>query len=133
MDFNLIQFEKHSDERGDLVVFLKSSDLMGEKKKFGQIYFVTFSQKGVIRGNHYHKKWREWFGIVTGKLRVLLKDRKTQEIKELILEAGQNKYIRLEIGPNIVHAFESLSDSASLINYTDTEWSDDDTFKEVIL
>jgi len=128
MDYKIEHFEKFNDERGQLVVFLRNRNLEKNFKKFGQIYFVTFDKKGAVRGNHYHKRWREWFGVVTGKLEVILKDVKTKKSKILILDGNSNEYVRLEIGPNIVHAFKNISPKASLLNYADKEWSSGDTF-----
>lgn len=133
MDFKIDYIEKYDDIRGNLVVFLKNRDLTEGYKEFGQIYFVTFNKKKIIRGNHYHKKWREWFSVVTGKIEVVLKDIKTGEIKKIILDSESHKYSRLEIGPNIAHSFKSITDEASLLNYTDTEWSSDDTFNEELI
>jgi len=130
MDYKILEFEKHNDERGQLVVFLRNSQLAESQKEFGQIYFVTFEKAGVVRGNHYHKKWREWFGVVAGRLEVVLKDVGTGDQVKLILDAAdEKKYIRLEIGPGIAHAFRSLSDYAALINYGDKEWSADDSIR----
>ncbi len=128
MDYSIEKFEKHNDLRGQLVVFLKNSNLSASMKEFGQIYFVTFDGRGVVRGNHYHKRWREWFGVVSGKLSVELMDLSTGETVSLVLDGDSDDYIRLEIGPNIVHAFCSLTPMASLLNYTDTEWAPLDTF-----
>lgn len=133
MDYKVDFIEKHDDPRGHLVVFLKNSDLKNDFKSFGQIYFVTFGKPGVIRGNHYHKEWREWFGVVTGKVEVVLKDIMTGEVVNLVIDSQADKYSRLEIGPNIAHAFRNLSDEASLLNYTDTEWSPGDTYKEILI
>lgn len=133
MDYKVDFIEKHDDERGRLVVFLKNADLNDCFKTFGQIYFVTFNKIGIIRGNHYHKKWREWFGVVDGKVDVMLKDILTGEVVNLIIDGSDDKYTRLEIGPNVAHAFRSLSETASLLNYTDTEWSDGDTFREELI
>ncbi|MFA6185102.1 MAG: WxcM-like domain-containing protein [Candidatus Shapirobacteria bacterium] len=133
MDYKIDFIEKHDDKRGHLVVFLRDSDLKKEFKEFGQIYFVTFGKSNVVRGNHYHKKWREWFGLVTGKVEVVLKDMKTGEIVRIIIDSKSDKYTRLEIGPNIAHSFRNLSKKASLLNYTDTEWSPDDTFFEELI
>ena len=55
-------------------------------------------------------------------------DVKTGKKKKLILDAKDEKYIRLEIGPNIAHAFKSMTAKASVVNYTDQEWSADDVF-----
>lgn len=125
--------ESHSDDRGRLVVFLKARELNGPQKKFGQIYFVTFNRRGVIRGNHYHKKWREWAGIVFGRIKVVLKDMNTGKRRELVLNADSKRYVRLELAPNTAHAFKSLSSRAILLNYGDTEWPKADSFFHQIL
>jgi dTDP-4-dehydrorhamnose 3,5-epimerase len=127
MNYKIKYLQKFTDKRGDLIVFLKESELSLEKKKLGQIYFITFKNKGIIRGNHYHKKWYEWFGVVTGKVEVFLKDIKTGEIKTFILDADSDRYKRLEVGPYIAHAFKSLTDNVSLLNYADSEWSKEDS------
>ncbi len=127
MDYVIEYFEKYNDDRGQLVVFLRNSNLEKKDKQFGQIYFVTFNRKGAIRGNHYHKKWREWFGVVEGKLEVILKDIKIGEEKRMILDGNDKKYIRLTIGPYIAHAFRSLSRKASLVNYANDEWNRNDS------
>lgn len=128
MDYKIDYFEKHSDKRGQLVVFLKNTDLDKKNKIFGQIYFVTFKKKGAVRGNHYHKKWREWFGVVSGKVEVILKDIESGQIVKLFLDGDREKYVRLEIGPNIAHAFKNISKHASLLNYANIQWSKKDTF-----
>lgn len=128
MDYRIEHFQKYNDVRGQLVVFLRNSDLEPKLKKFGQIYFVTFDKQGVVRGNHYHKKWREWFGVVSGKVDVYLKDIKSGKEKKLVLDGNSKKYIRLEIGPNIAHAFRNRTKYASLINYTNIEWTKTDTY-----
>ena len=121
MNNKITLIKKHTDTRGDLIVFLKN-------KKVGQIYFVTFNRKGVIRGNHYHKKWREWCGIITGRIWVILKDIRNKEKNSFVLDSNKNPYLRIEIAPYIAHAFVSLTPSASLLNYADTEWSGKDDF-----
>lgn len=133
MDYFIEKVEKNIDGRGELVVFLKNGELPSHRKKFGQIYFITFNGKSVIRGNHFHKKWREWFGIVTGSAIVKLEDVITKEHVSLKLDAGHKTYIRLEIGPNIAHAFKSLSSSVSLLNYGDKEWSAKDSHPYVLI
>ena len=133
MDYKIDQIEKHNDDRGQLVVFLKKTNLPKKYHVLGQIYFVTFDKPGIIRGNHYHKKWREWFGVVEGKLKVILKDVRTGEVKKMILSSTSKKYMRLEIGPYIAHAFTNISDSAALLNYTNTEWSKNDDYEEFLI
>lgn len=133
MDYKLEKFEKFKDDRGDLIVFLRESQLDDAKKKFGQIYLVTFKKKGVVRGNHYHKKWHEWFGIIAGKVTCVLYDVRTGKKKKMTLDAQADKYIRLEVGPYIAHAFKSLTSYAALVNYADSEWNSKDSFQITIL
>ena len=134
MDYKIEYFEKYNDKRGQLVVFLRNRDLKKKQKALGQIYFATFDKKNSIRGNHYHKKWREWFGVVSGRLKAIVMDIRTKEKKEFILDGSDtDKYIRLEIGPNIAHAFKNISNKASLLNYSDKEWSANDTFRIEIM
>jgi len=128
MDYKLTETEKYDDERGKLVVFLKNRNLKKSDKEFGQVYFITFSRKGIVRGNHYHKRWREWFGIVDGRVKIMLEDVRTKEHIRLILSANDQNYSRLEIGPYIAHTFKSLTNNAILLNYADKEWFSKDTF-----
>lgn len=127
MDYKLEKFKKFSDSRGDLIVFLKQSNLPLKRKKFGQIYFVTFNKKGIVRGNHYHKKWTEWFGVVYGKVEVVLENVKTKKRSTFIIDSKEDGYTRLNIGPNIAHSFKSLTKYSALLNYADSEWSERDT------
>lgn len=122
MDMQIHKIELHNDKRGELMVFLTNSSFVKKDRKFGQIYLITFAKKGVIRGNHYHKKWREWFTVVHGRLELFLKDIKTGETQKMILN-NKNQHIGIEIGPYIAHTFRSLSTSATLLNYASHKWS----------
>ncbi|MEK7502630.1 MAG: WxcM-like domain-containing protein [Patescibacteria group bacterium] len=133
MDYKIEHFEKFNDQRGELVVFLRNRSLKRKYKEFGQIYFVTFNKKGVIRANHYHRQMREWFGVIKGKVRVALVDIKTKESKNFTLDGNSKKYVRLEIGPGVVHGFKSISDEVSLLNYTNKEWLAKDVFSMEVI
>lgn len=122
MNFEILRLTKHNDYRGDLVEFLKKDELNGANKNFGQIYFVTFSNKDVIRGNHYHKETEEWFGVIFGSVFVVLEDVKTKERKSFTLHYSESEFVRLRIGKGIAHAFKSLSDSAILLDYSNKEY-----------
>lgn len=127
MNYKLVYSKKHTDERGYLVEFLKRNELSGKNKIFGQIYFVTFNHPNVIRGNHYHKKTEEWFGIVNGSVKVALVDVKTNKRKFFTLHASKNKFIRLKIGAYIAHAFKSLTPSAILLDYANKQYDQKNT------
>jgi len=116
MNYKLVKHKKWIDERGYLAEFLTRKELKGNAK-FGHIYFVTFSHPGVVRGNHYHSHKEEFFGLAMGKVRIVLEDIRTRERKTFILDANKKQFTRLQIGPNIAHAIESLSNNVVLIDY----------------
>jgi dTDP-4-dehydrorhamnose 3,5-epimerase-like enzyme len=133
MDYRHERTKNIIDGRGQLTVFLRKNDLLPSRRSFGQIYFVTFDKKGVVRGNHYHKRWREWFGVVTGSVRVYLQDVRTHEKRSFVLSAGKRHFYRLQIGPYIAHAFKSLTSKAALLNYGDAPWSQDDRYVHALI
>jgi len=134
MNYKLVKHKKWIDERGYLAEFLTKNELK-KGAKFGHIYFVTFSRPGIVRGNHYHSHKEEHFGLAMGKVRIVIKDIKTNKRKSFILDAQKHQFTRLQIGPNIAHAVESLSDKAILIDYF-SSWYDSghpDSFKYMLI
>lgn len=117
MDYKIVNSTKRIDHRGYLVDFLKGTHMDKEDEKLGQIYFVTFEKKNIVRGNHYHKNKKEWFVVVRGKLKAVFLDLKTKEKIELVLDGDSEEYVRLFVGKNIAHAFKSLTKRAEMINY----------------
>jgi len=134
MNFKLIKKPKHADYRGSLVEFLSQKELK-KAQFFGEIHFAAFSRSGIIRGNHYHAKKEEYFGVVIGKVQIEIEDIKTKEHKSFILDVDDPEFICLQIGSNIAHAAKSLSDSAVLINYSSLAYNPEnpDTFKYALL
>jgi dTDP-4-dehydrorhamnose 3,5-epimerase len=122
MNFEILHLTKHDDERGYLVEFLKKNELEKRNKAFGQIYFVTFNKKNTIRGNHYHKKTEEWFGVIFGSVLVILEDVNTKERKTFTLHYSENEFVRLKIGTGIAHAFKALTKSAILLDYSNKQY-----------
>ncbi len=122
MDFEIMHLTKHNDPRGYLVEFLKNSELSAPNKNFGQIYFVTFNKKNVIRGNHYHKETEEWFGVLSGSVLVVLEDVNTKERKTFELHYDETEFVRLKIGIEIAHAFKSLSNAVILLDYANRQY-----------
>lgn len=126
INYTITKSVKRIDERGFLVEFLKGDEVSSAQKKLGQIYFVTFEKKGMIRGNHYHKKKDEWFVAVRGRLRVVLEDIKSKERHELIIDGDTEEYKRVFIGRNVAHSFQSLTRKAEMINYASKPYHRED-------
>lgn len=123
MDYKITRSHKYVDSRGYLVEFLKNCELNGEDRSFGQIYFVTFEKQFQVRGNHYHTRFSEWFGVAHGTLRVVLEDVRTKENVSFVLSAEDKSFIRLNIGPYVAHAFQNLSPTAVLLDYCNKEYN----------
>lgn len=130
MRYSIIRATKRRDRRGFLVDFLKGDEVENSDKQLGQIYLVTFDKKNAIRGNHYHKNKKEWFVAIKGKLKVKLEDLETKEIKDFILDGDSDEYERIYIEENIAHSFESITNEAMMINYSNKPYHKDnpDTF-----
>lgn len=123
MDYSIKKCLKHTDSRGYLVEFLQCAELAPNIKTFGQIYFVTFEKPRQVRGNHYHTKFYEWFGVASGILEVVLEDVRTKERVEMVLDSNDKSFVRLTIGPYIAHAFRNLSPTAVLLDYCNEMYS----------
>jgi dTDP-4-dehydrorhamnose 3,5-epimerase-like enzyme len=126
MKYDLQQCIKHTDRRGYLVEFLRHDELDRQMLSFGQIYFVTFERPGQVRGNHYHTRAHEWFGVAHGTLEVVLEDVRTKERAEFVLRADDKLFQRLTIGPFVAHAFRNVTPTAILIDYTSEQFDRDD-------
>jgi len=131
MNIKIKEIEKKSDERGWLFEFLHMDEV---DRKTGQFY--TYSIKpGFVRGNHYHARKNECFGIVKGKVTIILQDLKTKEKKDVILEDGKDKTKILFVPKNIIHAIKNTGkEEAIMIAYIDEIFNseDADTFFEKI-
>ncbi len=116
-----------SDERGWLAEILRKENLQ-EEKGFGQI-LVTVAKPGVTKGNHYHKRKEEWFCIIRGKGKLLLKDVTTDECQEVLM--GDENMVAVKIPPNVIHAIQNIGDEMLyLLIYIDEPFNpkDPDTF-----
>jgi UDP-2-acetamido-2,6-beta-L-arabino-hexul-4-ose reductase len=133
MDIKVKEIEKKTDERGWLIEFIHLSEV---KKKTGQLYIVTL-KPGSVRGNHYHKRKTEWFGVIKGKALFVFEDIKTKEKEEITLDEGtEEKTKAIFIPENIVHAIKNTGDKeAIVVAFIDEEFDekDPDTFFEKII
>lgn len=133
MDFEISEVENHNDARGKLFIFLKKDHLPKNSQTFGEIFYITFARKGIVRANHYHKNWQEWFILVSGKVEVVLEDIKTRKRFSTILKSQQGKIVRMRIGPLVAHAFRSLTARACLLNYSTHLWKKKDVYKYTLI
>ena len=115
------------DERGWLAEILRKENLR-EKYDFGQI-LITVAKPGVTKGNHYHKRKHEWFCVVRGRGKLLLKDVTSDERQEVLM--GDENMVVVKIPPNVTHAIQNIGDEMLyLLIYIDEPFNqqDPDTF-----
>lgn len=93
------------DERGIL-----TEVILGDWKQINTL----FSKYGTVRGNHYHKKTKEFFYIINGGVNFTLMNIRSK--KECLFTAIQNDLI--VIPTYHFHKLEFLSDTLMLSGYT---------------
>lgn len=92
-------FQK-KDDRGQ--IFGISSN-----KCWKEINFIE-SNKGLVRGNHYHKKTQEGFYIISGEIKINIVNKKTNYNEEFIAKKGDI----FVIYPYEVHTFKMIKKSS---------------------
>ena len=96
---------QHEDDRGNFVEMLKTPDC-------GQFSFFTVFP-GVSRGSHYHHTKTEKFLVISGVVRMRLRQMLTGETFEVILSA--NKPQVLDTIPGWVHDITNIGDDKAVI------------------
>ncbi|MAG44578.1 hypothetical protein CL633_01685 [bacterium] len=84
------KLEIKKDKRGRLIEIFK-------KPGFGQVFYST-SKPCVVRGNHYHKRKKEYFCVISGKAKIKLRNRKTNQIKEYYVFGDKPRLIEMKTG-----------------------------------
>lgn len=100
-----------------------------KNKNFGEIY-ITTTKPGMTRGCHYHLHTTEWFFVVKGKGKLILKNRKTGDESEIVM-GGKHKIV-VEVSPGIIHEIKNIAKGEMiLIAYADNayDYASPDTFK----
>ena len=106
------------DERGWLMEILRSDD-QELFRKFGQVY-VSATYPGVVKAWHYHKHQVDNFACITGMVKLVLVDTRTDSategvVNEFFLGAQQPMLVQV---PNLVyHGWKCIgTDVAAVVN-----------------
>jgi dTDP-4-dehydrorhamnose 3,5-epimerase len=130
--FELIAIQPFKDKRGCLKKVIMKSQLK-ENEQIEEAYLL-YSEKGSVRGNHYHKKTLEYFVIVSGIAKVALMNLESKRFEEINISSSDN--LILKVPPNVVHAFKNVEDLPLIMLAISTrEYNklDTDTFPMEIL
>ncbi len=95
---HLKPFTVMDDERG----FLKEV----HQGEWAQLNHMTI-KKGQVRGNHYHKKLKELFYVISGKVKFDVKHVETGKEESFVLEPGQAVMIE-PLDYHVVTAIEDV-------------------------
>jgi len=96
------------DERGSLV-----ENTLLSVMSTSEHFFISKSKPGVVRGNHYHKHKMEWFYIIQGTCKLVVKDIISEKIEELIIKDSDN--ILVNTVPNHAHAFQNVGENEMIL------------------
>lgn len=99
---------KHFDNRGSLFDNI-DPEIVANIKHF----FISKSQPGIIRGNHYHTRKQEWFYIVEGRAKIVIEDIETKHREEIEIDADEGRI--LFIPSNKAHAMQNISNRELII------------------
>jgi UDP-2-acetamido-2,6-beta-L-arabino-hexul-4-ose reductase len=95
------KLEIKKDERGKLIEIFKIPGL-------GQVFYST-TKPGIIRGNHYHTRKKEFFCVIEGSGLIKLRNRETGEIQEIEV-SGENPEI-VEMPINWTHNIKNIGET----------------------
>lgn len=107
MKVNIIKFESHGDNRGQLVAINENKDISFDIKR---VYYMYETTSGVTRGKHAHKSLEQILICTSGSCKVLLDD--GYEKKTIVLN---NPSEGLYIGSNIWREMFDFSNNAVLM------------------
>ena len=118
MDTTWINFQKHGDDRGNLVVAEYEKEIPFVVKRIYYIYGVSDDKR---RGFHSHKELKQVYIAISGSLKVMLDDGKKQEIVTL-----NNPAKGLYIGHNVWREIYDFSNDAILLVLASEKYSEKD-------
>lgn len=107
MEYKIIQFQKHGDERGQLVALENGKEIPFETKR---VYYMFETLKDVRRGFHAHKTLQQILICTSGSCKIHLDD--GTETAEITLD---KPYEGLFIGSNLWREMYDFSPDAVLM------------------
>lgn len=108
MSIKTVSLNKYEDERGWLI---ENEDK--EIKDSLKHFLVSTLKPGHVRGQHYHRRKKEWFLIVKGKVRFVFKDIITHKTEELYISEEKPQIV--VVMPNLAHAIENVGDKEAIL------------------
>lgn len=110
------QLQIKSDARGSLAEFVK-------EKHFGQV-FVSRTNPGVTRGNHYHHTKAEKFFVVEGDALIRMRSSEGGTIEKYAVSGSS--YQVIDIPPGLIHSITNIGTGEMVTLFWSSEMFDPD-------
>lgn len=118
----VIDLPVHMDDRGYLFEIARAAG--GDEPhavvhRFGQVYLVGDPVRGAIRAFHKHEELWDWFCIVHGTAKFVLRDDRPnsptyQEMMEIVV--GDKRPRLIVVPPGVYHGWMSLTDDVLMVS-----------------
>lgn len=108
----LVRFKKFGDSRGYFYESFRKSWVPGSREMIQGN--CSFSQKGVLRGMHYHLKQADFWSVPVGRVRAALFDFRPSSPtfrKSQTVEMGRESPVGLYIPRGVAHGFCAIEES----------------------
>ncbi|MDD6628140.1 MAG: FdtA/QdtA family cupin domain-containing protein [Lachnospiraceae bacterium] len=107
MEYQIIELEKHGDERGNLIAIEENKNIPFEIKR---VYYMFDTIENVRRGYHAHKELKQLLICVAGSCMIMLDDGKVKE--EIVLDRPDKGLI---LNPGLWREMHDFSEGAVLM------------------
>jgi dTDP-4-dehydrorhamnose 3,5-epimerase len=118
----VIDLPVHMDDRGYLFEIARAAG--GDEPhavvhQFGQVYLVGDPVRGAIRAYHKHDELWDWFCIVHGTAKFVLRDDREEsgtyhEMVQVVV--GDNRPRLIVVPPGVYHGWMSLTDDVLMVS-----------------
>ena len=126
-----INVKNNIDKRGFFIEIFKH-DQLKFKHKILQVSH-SYIKKKIIKGWHFHKKQTQWNYLLSGKIKVFLKDNRKnsktfKKIKSFTIDSSKEKVVYF-FPPNIGHAYITLSQNNHMLYATSGNYDPSEKYK----
>lgn len=118
MNTQIIEFQKHTDDRGDLVIAEYDKEIPFIVKR---VYYIYGVEKDKERGFHSHKNLQQIYIGIAGSCKVMLDD--GNQTKTVVLDNPSNG---LYIGNGVWRKIFDFSSDAILLVLASENYNEDD-------
>lgn len=121
---SLVDLKVNIDDRGYLYEIIHNTDPF--VNQIAQVYLVGDPVRGTIRAYHKHAELHDWFCIIHGSAKFVLKDDRSDsptfgEIASFVLSERAPKL--LVVPPGVYHGWMSLEDDTIMVSTASTVYN----------